>query len=763
MSTPEARRLLPRPQPLPSRTQDRGGHAAKRRQLLDDARPSSPRLLLVLRQFLVSTRDIEALTSTLSTLSTRNIPPSTEHAFTNPLCKDRVEHAMCALLDLSTIFRCFLASPTPPPPDVVAFRKTCLQMLVESWANVMKWLVFVMLISPSASNTREVLSVCVDTLFPIVATSDVEPTSDALAEELVYLPYTIDFLLLLLAQRDPGNGRYHYIGDTYGCKIVGLLNEYVKNSNAFTHLLARLRSVKPSTRRGILRSLVYRAREIAEGVVGVEEERHTHAMMSAMQSLYALIFCTSQLLIHPALHASFAQRDFLFEYASALSILSEHAHKRYPESRESDGVVGQFWKLMSATAVWTVKTIVMQRTPNPIMSFPSAPGGNGSKMLMDDVLAVCVSYMTVRGVWSGVKSREEAMEEALAEARRTSRGARSVCKVLREAVERGQGTFGGQEAAVRRRKREVRVCGNWKHVPPKARGLFQKAPEVKYRTCSGCHILTYCSDKCQQEDWVEFHHRECGTASKWYQDRKAVGCWTSLSTRRDQLLYLEDLANEILPPLPALLPVHSKPGVKQLMSAQDHLLSHTLRSSSPSPSISSPPQATYSPTAKWGAGAKAGSGLATDKKTGRPRTIAYHPDTTVALFDFVSHEGLAHKRRYPVHEYHERCWRYIDGTWADRVSGMVRDVEDGCEPGELNWRDSSHTGPDEEGRPRKRYALVEGIFMYNASLSIFVLMKMGWDEKAPGGKQYKVEDSVWRLGPRTISEELWGAYEEDGL
>jgi hypothetical protein len=36
--------------------------------------------------------------------------------------------------------------------------------------------------------------------------------------------------------------------------------------------------------------------------------------------------------------------------------------------------------------------------------------------------------------------------------------------------------------------------------------------------------------------------------------------------------------------------------------------------------------------------------------------------------------------------------------------------------------------------------------MYNASLSIFVLVKMGWDEKAPGGKQYKVEDSVWRLG-----------------
>jgi hypothetical protein len=386
---------------------------------------------------------------------------------------------MCALLDLSTIFRCFLASPTPPPPDVVAFRKRCLEILVESWAEVMKWLVFVMLISPSASNTREVLSVCVDTLFPIVATSDVEPTSDALAEELVYLPYTIDFLLLLLAQRDPSNGRYHYIGDTYGCKIVGLLNEYVKNSAAFTHLLARLRSVKPSTRRGILRSLVYRAREIAEGVVGVEEERHTHAMMSAMQSLYALIFCTSQLLIHPALHASFAQRDFLFEYASALSILSEHAHKRYPESRESDGVVGQFWKLMNVTVAWTVKTIVMQRTPNPIMSFPSAvrggimdtalrtlthlePGGNGSKMLMDDVLAVCVSYMTVRGVWNGVKGREEAMEEALAEARRTSRGARSVCKVLREAVERGQGTFGGQEAAVRRRKREVRVCGNWK-------------------------------------------------------------------------------------------------------------------------------------------------------------------------------------------------------------------------------------------------------------------------------------------------------------
>ncbi|KAJ3524353.1 hypothetical protein NMY22_g11035 [Coprinellus aureogranulatus] len=695
---------------------------------------------------------------------------------------------MSALLDLSMIFRGFLV--VPPPPQAAALRKLYLQILVERWPDVMRWLAFVLMISPSTSNVREVLNVCVDTLFPIIVTSDpidLDAETQALTEELVYLPYTIDFLYLLLAQRDPSNGRYHYLGDPHGCKILGVLNEYVKNKNAFMHLLNRLRSVKPSTRRGILRSLVYRAREIAEGVFGVEEERHKYALMSAMQSLYTLIFCTSQLLIHPALYRSFAQRDFLFEFAESLAMISGHAHRRYPESSDK-GDLKDFWKLMSVTVVWTVKTVVMERTPNPIVSFPSAvrggildaalttlthldPEGNGAKMIMDDVLIVCLSYLTYRGVWNGAMARGEQLEDALSEARRTSRGARTVCKSIRDAIERGERTYKG--VAGERRKKDVRLCGNRKvsfpvyppwsvhentpptspsllespscaHATPKAPGLFQKAPEIKYQTCAGCHILTYCSEKCQQEDWVEFHHRECTTFSKWYQDRKASGCWTSLSTRRDQLLYLEDLANEILPPLPAHNPVHSKAGVKQLMSAQDYALFNTTASSEPSPSVTSPSNTTYTPTPKWG-GMKNPS-LAKDPKTGKPRAISYHPDTTVALFDFVSHEGLANKQRYPIHDYHEKCWKYINLPWADRVAAMVKDVEDGCEPGLFD-----------DDKPRKRYTLVEGIFMYNASLSIFVLVKMGWDEKAPGGRQYKVEDSVWRLGPRSVTEELWGA------
>lgn len=121
------------------------------------------------------------------------------------------------------------------------------------------------------------------------------------------------------------------------------------------------------------------------------------------------------------------------------------------------------------------------------------------------------------------------------------------------------------------------------------------------------------------------------TERRWLQSRK------SESLRRDQLIYLEDLANEFLPH--TLHPPHAQ-GEETLDTDGFSFI---------------PPES--------------------------PLCALYHPNMTIAVFDFVSGLGLVHKKAYPVCGYYERCWKHFNAPWADRVEMMVRDVEERCECG----------------------------------------------------------------------------------
>lgn len=102
----------------------------------------------------------------------------------------------------------------------------------------------------------------------------------------------------------------------------------------------------------------------------------------------------------------------------------------------------------------------------------------------------------------------------------------------------------------------------------------------------------------------------------------------------------------------------------------------------------------------------------------------YHPDTTIAVFDFASFEGLALRSKYPLNAYHDACWKYVNLEWQTRVMRMYRDVEESN-----GWS-----------------CFVEGIFLLNEKMCVFVLVKMAWDEDAVHGRRYKAEESVWRIG-----------------
>ncbi|KAJ3512265.1 hypothetical protein NMY22_g15386 [Coprinellus aureogranulatus] len=95
------------------------------------------------------------------------------------------------------------------------------------------------------------------------------------------------------------------------------------------------------------------------------------------------------------------------------------------------------------------------------------------------------------------------------------------------------------------RKHPVQICHNLKHQPPQDDSAYDAAIDIK--TCSGCRVAYYCSKACQEEDWTNFHSKECSQLSKTDQARP------SARIEREKLTLLEVLANRFLPSLPNII------------------------------------------------------------------------------------------------------------------------------------------------------------------------------------------------------------------
>jgi hypothetical protein len=326
---------------------------------------------------------------------------------------------------------------------------------------------------------------------------------DVWQEELLYLPSTMDFLFFLLRQADPKDGSYHYTPILpEGCSILWLLWKYTNDPYTFACVLTRLKAVTPRTRDRIISSLVFRARHIAEIACGKREGfqmslKEHDKILIAGRSLYLLVVCTHELLIDPALWKAFLKHDFLFEYASALSILCAKAHdyemglRRVAEISEEDSPAkldtpqfpGDFWEVMADTIACLVKYLVMKRSPKPYSSIPSAlrggilhtalrcllhldPEAQVVTQLIEGGTACTLSFTTTRkGYHALTRGYQESslsaaskndLDDLLDQVRRHSKAGKEVCKKIRECVERGERTY------ERTSKLMMEMCGNRK-------------------------------------------------------------------------------------------------------------------------------------------------------------------------------------------------------------------------------------------------------------------------------------------------------------
>lgn len=145
-------------------------------------------------------------------------------------------------------------------------------------------------------------------------------------------------------------------------------------------------------------------------------------------------------------------------------------------------------------------------------------------------------------------------------------------------------------------------------------------------------------------------------------------CRLSFSTRRDQLLYMENIANELLPAPHVLHDVKYQHGHYNGPSNSDH--------SEHSSPVEPPSYESHSPSPK-----RFELNVGDDGGDPELAELSCHPDSTIALFDFVSRGRFTYSTKYSIQDYHKKCWQYLNLPWSDRVGRMVQDVEERNESG----------------------------------------------------------------------------------
>ncbi|KAF6755649.1 hypothetical protein DFP72DRAFT_847364 [Ephemerocybe angulata] len=136
-------------------------------------------------------------------------------------------------------------------------------MLLECWNDILKWLLYLMLNTPTASDPLTIFTT-VRTFYSMISFDG----WSHLQEEILDNANTIDYIYLLLHQKDPESGMYWYINCAAGnptCVILKSLSQCL-NWESTTHLLAsRFKAMRSGLRMKVVKSLYDRPRMMTFG------------------------------------------------------------------------------------------------------------------------------------------------------------------------------------------------------------------------------------------------------------------------------------------------------------------------------------------------------------------------------------------------------------------------------------------------------------------------------------------------------------------
>ncbi|KAF5335134.1 hypothetical protein D9611_010885 [Ephemerocybe angulata] len=589
----------------------------KRRMLFDRvSETGSEASLVALATFLFGEHDLEWLEYILRFLDASHIPTVAFVHFTDD-DRERCLSATSQLADLRSALLSFRYMDASGVPSKSA------RLLIDYWDNVTKWMRYLILLFPPQS--AELQAMLADAAEILGAIASHIPKSDEGRHELMTLSHTIDLIIFLLTHTNKKTGEHYssFPSPREPCRVVRVFGIWTHSEDVLLSMTGRIASFSSISRRAILTSILSRAKEI--------DARHRSGSLEgapAVMTFFSLSSFATQLLGRSRLWPAKAVSPFLEDFVQTLRSIRDRFVK------DSTGIDGWSQLSMCATGLLLFATLY---SSSPTKSLKYLIRGGILQCIDGDIprvesllgtskalraLQLVLPYLYHSKVfWAMTKNDDHALF-------RRPIGASQEAEALRmrvsdwsqwaTLVHTGQNVDGGQ----------IVTCSNIKHWDTSSHCV---RPALTPKRCSRCHVAIYCSQECQEEDWIAYHSQDCRPLAHWYsglEDRNQS--LISLEVRVDQLRHLELQVNLQLscPPLSKIPTPDTPRALSQV-----------------------PPDS-----------------------SGKPYTCL--PDSVIAVWDIRSGTGV---RLVPLASYQETAWKSPDGKVDPRLTACVKEME--ADPG----------------------------------------------------------------------------------
>ncbi|KAJ2933938.1 hypothetical protein H1R20_g3184, partial [Candolleomyces eurysporus] len=429
------------------------------------------------------------------------------------------------------------------------YKSAAFSTLSERWSTITRWLRLLLFQFFKTKDAPQTTGNCIEFLRTTLVTFK----DDGHAEEIFSLPCTIDLVYLLICRAEVHPGESFALHSVVS--ILGILSTCLDSavgpgiSASFT---LRFSTVSESTRRAVISALVGRAEQFSDYRILRHQLRRRDQCLDVPRGLQLLSNTTNYFLeANPSLWNVFMDQGFLSKYASALTQTIKTA--------VSSGVTDpEFWSLMATAVVRFITQVLMTQSPNRRCSLATATEAG----LISGALT-CLLQLDSQAYPDAAVSLADRVKELVQCYSPSSRVIKALAKTypretmdhikdsrpdLRELYIWVDGAFhrGLTVFQVFGESINPHMCDNYQCHFTAGEDPEQPSCEdwrAKLKTCGHCRSVTYCSAECQQEDWRRFHKYECAGLLRSYNAQKTTRIWESLSTRRDQLTYIEFALN----------------------------------------------------------------------------------------------------------------------------------------------------------------------------------------------------------------------------
>ncbi|KAF6765374.1 hypothetical protein DFP72DRAFT_1162339 [Ephemerocybe angulata] len=435
-----------------------------------------------------------------------------------------------------------------------AFIDSHFNMLLDCWNDVLKWLLYLMLNTPTASDPLAIF-----TSVRAFAAMICYPGWSHLQEELLDKPQTIDYLYLVLYQKDPDSELYWYIPQAVyrpGCVINESLRRCLNWESTTGLLVSRFKAMRSDTRAKVVQSLCDRPKRMVSG--NIRGRRGIATQAGADVATLCLV--VYNLGLDPDISKK-VRRTMCYNVAHSLSVM-------VADGAESSGKLGQPSACDNVVTSILILTGYQRIPPTPILVMPhshhriralvranavstvfecfmrlikkGAHQGDVAEVALRQFLANMSDSEVYRAVLRDLTEKEDKLEEYIREV-----GSRAS---IAEQYKRGLGLARLAFEVTPQANVRYNLCANNKH-PESSTG---EEDIRKLRQCSDCLSVAYCSEQCRTEDWARFHSYECKLLAhtKGSEAGAASYSYVPQSVRRDQLRFLECIINSSSPDVP---------------------------------------------------------------------------------------------------------------------------------------------------------------------------------------------------------------------